>query len=83
MTRTRYIIKFYGILEYGFVKIALFSKSYEKNLAGSIEGHKWATKFRWLWMARLVARFLNTTDDKLRTYRAEEAIEHIPHHTNI
>ena len=70
-TSVRYIIRFTGLFESGFVKFALFSKSSEHPISGATAGHSWATKFRWRWVANVACRIMNAGDDKLRTYTVE------------
>lgn len=77
-TKTRYIVRFDGVLESGYVKYSFIQKSSERKISGKEEGIKFATKFRFEWCAKLFAWVSNGGYD-LREYRVHK-IEIVKRH---
>lgn len=66
--KMNYYIAFTGIMECGSVKLTLFKKSKTVPLE-NISFQEWATKFRFLFIAKFLCWFLNKTDDNFRVYK--------------
>lgn len=72
--KIRYIIVFYGLIEYGPVKFGWFSKTKEYNIPGDMV-EKTATKFICKFTALLICKYLNFLSLKnlqLRTFKVNK-----------
>lgn len=73
--KKRYAIYFNGLFEYGYVKAVLFQKSKSVKIDSIHESKKFATKFRFKWIADLFCGICNWSSKvnfDLRTYKVVE-----------
>lgn len=64
----KYCIKYVGLFECGYVKYHLYSSGKTVNLGSDYIAKKWATKFRFKWIANLCCKLLNKTTKDFRTF---------------
>lgn len=73
--KKKYAILFEGLFEYGYVKSVFFQKSKTIKIGSIEESKKFATKFRFKWVANLLCRICNWSSKvnfDLRTYKVVE-----------
>ncbi len=70
MPKQRYVIKFTGLFEVGYVKFTLIGHKQEIEFANLQESLKFATKFKFKFIANICCWFLNNTgtDFTLRVF---------------
>lgn len=71
----KYAIYFDGLFEYGYVKAALFQKTKTVKIDTIEESKKFATKFRFKWIANFMCKICNWSSKlnyDLRTYKVVE-----------
>lgn len=77
MDNKRYVIKFEGLFERGYVKISWWEKTRFVPLNTPHEGLQFATKFRFKWVADYYSWLLNKISDRefnLRTFTVKMAV---------
>lgn len=73
--KKRYAIYFSGLFEYGYVKAVLFQKSKSVKIDSIHESKKFATKFKFKWIANMMCKIYNWSSKvnyELRTYKVVE-----------
>lgn len=73
--KKRYVISYIGLFEFGYVQLNWFKKNQSVPFKTTSECEKFASKFKFKWVANLWCRILNFNSERectLRTFKLEQ-----------